>query len=406
MAAHPVPLSLGLGYTDFPDLIGHALNLVPPDSHEAGRLLAQHGWYCGIVEADHSEAQRAFQRALSIAQRENDAALERRTLANAAWVDVWHFRLQDGLEKGLRAIEPAWHIVEEQTEINARRSVVWALMALGEREEVRAHTDAAFAIAERLRDRWSLASAGFDNARLAVYEGDWETARQMSDVGSQAQPRDPRALTMRALLEYELGEFDAGAAYIARLQEAIKSAPPGPIAEHVFMVGAISLTQRIAGKDQLLNSAATSAEALLSLPLAPAMTMVARSALALIAVQRNDAAAAERHYFAIEPQQGTACFIIPFSFDRVLGLLAATWGRIDTAVAHYEAGLAFCERAGYRPEYAWTACDYANTLRVRQHPGDLEKAAGLQQAALRTARELEMRPLIERLLDRQKTPAN
>ena len=410
VAAHPVPLSLGLGYTDFPDLIGHALSLVPRDSHEAGRLLAQHGWYCGIVEADHSEAQGAFQRALSIAQRENDAALERRTLANAAWVDVWHFRLQDGLEKGLRAIEPAWHIVDEQTEINARRSVVWALMALGEREGVRAHTDAAFAIAERLRDRWSLASAGSDNARLAVYEGDWETARQMSDVGSQAQPRDPRALTMRALLEYELGEFDAGAAYIARLQEAIKSdevarrKPPGPIAEHVFMVGAISLTQRIAGKDQLLDSAATSAEALLSLPLAPAMTMVARSALALIAVQRNDAAAAERHYFAIEPQQGTACFIIPFSFDRVLGLLAATWGRIDTAVAHYEAGLAFCERAGYRPEYAWMAYDYAEVLLARGAPGDEDKATDLQEAALRSARELGMRPVIERILDRRKTP--
>jgi hypothetical protein len=58
-------------------------------------LLAQHGWYSGIVEADHGEAHRAFQRALSIAQRQNDAVLERRTLANAAWVDVWHFRPQD-----------------------------------------------------------------------------------------------------------------------------------------------------------------------------------------------------------------------------------------------------------------------------------------------------------------------
>src|SRR5438876_7898134 len=83
------------------------LNLVPPDSHEAGRLLAQHGWYSGFIDADHSQAQRAFQRALSIAQRQDDAALERRTLANAAWVDVWHLRSQDCLEKGLRAIELA-----------------------------------------------------------------------------------------------------------------------------------------------------------------------------------------------------------------------------------------------------------------------------------------------------------
>jgi predicted ATPase len=41
VAAHPIPFSLGLGYTDFAELIAQALNLVSPDSHEAGRLLAQ-----------------------------------------------------------------------------------------------------------------------------------------------------------------------------------------------------------------------------------------------------------------------------------------------------------------------------------------------------------------------------
>ncbi len=215
VASHPVPLSLGLGYTSFPDLIARALNFVAPDSHEAGRLLAQHGWYSGIVEADHAEAHRAFQRALSIAQRQNDAVLERRTLANAAWVDVWHFRPQDCLREGLRAIELAGTAGgDEQPEIDARRSIIWALMGSGELEQVRTHTEAGFALANKVRDRWSLASAGFDRARLAVYEGDWQTARHMSEVGSKAQPRDPRALAMRALVEYEVGDFDAGAAYI------------------------------------------------------------------------------------------------------------------------------------------------------------------------------------------------
>ena len=60
---------------------------------------------------------------------------------------------------------------------------------------------------------------------------------------------------------------------------------------------------------------------------------------ALIAVQRKEAEAAEELYHAIEPQQRTACFIIPFTFDRILGLLAITFGQIDTALAHYEDGL-------------------------------------------------------------------
>jgi DNA-binding SARP family transcriptional activator len=407
VAACPIPLSVGLGNTDFPELIAHALNLVAADSREEGQLLAQHGWYAGIVEADHGEAQRAFERALSIAAKQSDTALERRTLANAAWVDVWHFRPQECLEKGLKAVELTGRVGDDQTEMNARRSIVWALMASGEREQIRAHTTAAFALAERLRDRWSLASAGFDNARLAVYEGDWEAGRQMTDVGSMAQPRDPRALAMRALLEYETGNFDVGAACIARLQDAAAGAPPGPIAEHMFMVGAISVTQRIADSDELLASAAKSADALLLLPhLAPALAMVARSARALIAVQQDDAEAAETRYRDIEPQKRTASFIIPLTFDRVLGLLAVTFGQVETALTHYEDGLAFCERAGYRPEYAWTACDYADALLDRDRPGDREKAAALQRASLGIARELGMRPLIGRILDRQKARAS
>ena len=407
VAACQIPLSLGLGDTDFPELIARALNVVPPDSHEAGQLLAQHGWYCGIVEADHGEAERAFDRALSIAQTQGDAALERRTLANAAWVDVWHFRRQECLDKGLRAIELVGQTGDGQTEINARRSIVWALMATGEREQIRAHTAAGFALAERLRDRWSIASAGFDNARLAVYEGDWETARHMTDIGAMAEPRGPRALAMQALLEYELGNFDAGATYIARLHDAAVGTPPGPIAEHVFMVGTTALAERIAGSEERLASTATSAEAILSLPrLAPALAMVARSARALIAVQRNEAEAAETHYRFIEPQKRTACFIIPFTFDRLLALLAVTFGQIERALSHFEDGLAFCERAGYRPEYAWTAYDYAEALLLRDRPGDGERAAALRQAAVEIAGELEMRPLIERILASEKAPAS
>ena len=127
--------------------------------------------------------------------------------------------------------------------------------------------------------------------------------------------------------------------------------------------------------------------------------MVARSALAMIAVQRNETEAAKEQYHAIEPHKRTGCFIIPFTFDRILANLAITLGNVDTAITHYEDGLTFCDRAGYRPEHAWTACDYADALLVRDRPGDREKAAASQKAALKTARELEMRPLIERILD-------
>ena len=70
-------------------------------------MLARHGWFSGFIDADYERAQRDFERALSIAEREDDSALERRTLANAAFVDAFHLRWGDCLAKGLRAIELA-----------------------------------------------------------------------------------------------------------------------------------------------------------------------------------------------------------------------------------------------------------------------------------------------------------
>ena len=51
--------------------------------------------------------------------------------------------------------------------------------------------------------------------------------------------------------------------------------------------------------------------------------------------------------------------------DRVLGLLAQTMGDLGQAAGHFEDALAFCRKAVYRPELAWTCCDYADTLLER-----------------------------------------
>jgi hypothetical protein len=82
--------------------------------------------------------------------------------------------------------------------------------------------------------------------------------------------------------------------------------------------------------------------------------------------------------------------------DRLLGLLETTAGQLEDALAHFEGGLTFCERAGYRPEYAWTAHDYAEALLERGGPGDRERSAAMRVEALAVAHELGMQPLIDR----------
>ena len=48
------------------------------------------------------------------------------------------------------------------------------------------------------------------------------------------------------------------------------------------------------------------------------------------------------------------------------------------AQIHFEDALVFCRNAGYRPELAWTCCDYADTLLQRNGDGDRVKAMSMR----------------------------
>lgn len=403
VASYPIPFSLGVVLTPLGDLVARALTLVHPDSPEAGTLLVQHAWIAGVIEADYEAGEAAFQRALSIAHARSDEALERRALANAAFADVFHFRWGECLDRGLRAIQLSEQAGDLYSELTARRAVCWALRTTGDPAPAAAHAAAELGHAERLRDRWSLSSAYWDLAMLAFYEGNAEAARRMAEAGLDTQPRDPRHLALRALLEFQTGNVEAGRADIAELADATATvAPPGPIVEHVILAAAIPLVTRISGSDEGLELARTTGEGVLALPrIAPIISRLVCSGLALIAMRGGDTAAAERLYGALESAKGTVNFHVGLSFDRLLGLLAASLGRIDAAHAHFDDALVFCERAGYRPEYAWTAADCAELLLRRGGPGDGERAHALDDAAIHIARELGLKPLIERVVARR-----
>jgi hypothetical protein len=101
-------------------------------------------------------------------------------------------------------------------------------------------------------------------------------------------------------------------------------------------------------------------------------------------------------------------------------------GNLDKASEHFEDALAFCRKAGYRPELAWACCDYADMLLnpvgaalepalspskggrpghpprgAPTDPANRAKATALLDEALRISRELGMRPLMERVLSRR-----
>jgi len=76
-------------------------------------------------------------------------------------------------------------------------------------------------------------------------------------------------------------------------------------------------------------------------------------------------------------------------------------GNFETSAGHFEDALTFCRKAGYRPELAWSLCDYADMLLERKDEGDSEKAVAMLDESLAISTELGMRPLIERVLSRR-----
>ena len=84
------------------------------------------------------------------------------------------------------------------------------------------------------------------------------------------------------------------------------------------------------------------------------------------------------------------------SISRYLGLLAASFGRLDDAVAHYESAIAMNERQGSLPYLAYAQCELAETLVQRGGPGDRARAQPLLVRSLEAATRMGMPPLAER----------
>jgi DNA-binding CsgD family transcriptional regulator len=125
--------------------------------------------------------------------------------------------------------------------------------------------------------------------------------------------------------------------------------------------------------------------------------MYAKAGLALLAAHTGNQSEAAEHYAYFRQHRGTMIWTLA-SADRLLGLLSVTLGQPDQGAAHFEDALAFCRKAGYRPELAWTCHDYAETLLRHNGLGDHARAASLLAESLAISSQLGMRPLMERVV--------
>ena len=187
-------------------------------------------------------------------------------------------------------------------------------------------------------------------------------------VAEQAHYRLKSALA-QALIIRGSRDFPSVAAYSAFVQgthlERFSNVTVGSARHSGYVAMLIPLAGKISGSHDNLDTAEEAARSVLfSASANPNAVSRAQVGLGLVAVLRND---------------------------------AKTVGNREQAFVHFEDSLAFCRKAGYRPELAWTCYDFADTLLERDDLDDQTKARSLLDEALVITRELSMKPLQERV---------
>ena len=334
-------------------------------------------------------------------------------LVAAACVDFTNCHFENSLGRNRAAIELARRVDQPFEESHALYDLVNVSLAVGDLEEATGHANAFGELGERSGSNQSRVNFPLvANERICSAKGDWQAARNFSNQGLAVFQRAPANLGNRMLLEYQTGDYEAGEYYLDRLLNIVEWDKSDPITPTTFFpvlaipAVVIPATAYIAGTANRFEEAEALARSVLSWQFAHSGPSYAvRLGQALIAVQRGDIKTARELYDSLAPIHGAMWPQGPLgpgmSTDRVLGLLSHTMGTMDQASGHFEDGLAFCRKAGFRPELAWSCCNYADTLRGRDAEGDHAKAVSLLDESLAISSELGMRPLMERVLSRR-----
>ena len=140
-----------------------------------------------------------------------------------------------------------------------------------------------------------------------------------------------------------MGDFEQGSVHLERLLEVMRLTSPSPNVTNMITSRVIPLIARITGLADRLEVAEAAAQTVLSSPsVMPAIAQAVVSGLALLAVVRGDAAAAQQQYDRLQHMRGTNLMLVITPVDRLLGLLAHTMGNLDQAVADFEDSLTLC----------------------------------------------------------------
>jgi tetratricopeptide (TPR) repeat protein len=363
------------------------------------RLLAR---LSGVLRDDRAREPRwsLSRQAVDMARRLGDPATLGYAL-EARFAAIWEpATLAERIEIADELARLAEAARDEERAIQAHGYRVHALVEQGYMAEAAGELAAEGRLAGRVRQPAWLWLQAVGSAAVALFQGRFEEAEGMIGaalrLGERAQAADARVsfILQTYALRREQGRVDEVAGAVRR---AVDEYPWYPMFHCVLTDLHVQRDDREAarsGFDRLMR------DDLAVLPV-DSQWLFAVSLLADAAAYLDDARAAETLYDMLLPFGDLNAYGVPEvvwgSMWRPLGILARVTGRLEEAERHLDRALDANGRMGGRPWVARTQHDLARMLRLRGGDGDHDRAAGLLEEALASARALGMAELERRV---------
>ncbi|MBT3942070.1 MAG: hypothetical protein HOC77_02990 [Chloroflexi bacterium] len=405
MAVATYPVSIIGSSTGTAELFRRGLELVDPDSPDAGWLNTRLSIALYTEEDDFVGVRQMGERGLAIAQKHNDTRMEARANYGIGFANILDGDFSAALKSGETSLELAERLDDAQSAIRGL-IVAWpCAVAVG--DLAKAHRLAEVFETYAARDHDVLWMQVGESHR---HDGAWLagelTAENLEGVEISG---GPNSFSWHAA---ESGEPGVLGSFTENLASQVKDMRPH---------GLLSLIARLAGMaytiraDNLWDSIMSTTDvrgAHVDRDGRPGSVM-ALTPLALAAIRMRNADAASEHFKSLECLSGIFEPWALVSYDRMLGQMAAVFGNQELSDKHFEAALEFADKAGYVRETVWTQMEYAEALLDRSEADgasrasahgfdeDRQKAIQLQDAALATTQELGMGLLTERILARR-----
>jgi tetratricopeptide (TPR) repeat protein len=386
----------GEGQRGMVPILRRAMELVDPDSEDGASITTYLGRVTGGPLGDYEAAIPLIDRAIDVARGIGDKSLEMRALADRAFVDIVNLQT-DSMERHIRlALEIAPLVREPLAESQMRMLLSNLLSFRGDVAGAAREYGAAVQAAEKAGDRDRLSTVHLFMGSVFALRGDWAEARRLSDLSLHYSPTYSVPLGCRALIEFQTGQFEEGAAWLERFGSGYDRSPPFE-AYVLFELGEIGDSR------QLLDRAASIVRNYRP-PQQPGASskVFHRMALGLCVLHTGDRMAAESAYEDLKAAVPRDSPLAAISAATYLARLAALCSMHDEAERHLDEARAECETAGFRARLAWNEYHRANFLRASEDPARRKKGAAAASEALAVARELGMRPLVERILAQRK----